>query len=118
MIEVVNRSREITQSLRMAPAADGLQFGLRWQSARQILEGNPRVRIHGQDLDLTGVRPGLYVLVQHANPERRLRELDYANNAASALVRVTWPRGRSRPPAVAVLRRCAGSAGCYPVGAK
>jgi hypothetical protein len=73
---------------------------------------------HGQDLDLTGVRPGLYVLVQHANPERRLRELDYANNAASALVRVTWPRGRSRPPAVAVLRRCAGSAGCYPVGAK
>ena len=61
---------------------------------------------------------GLYVLVQHANPERRLRELGYANNAASALVRVTWPGGRSQPPAVAVLRRCAGSASCYPLGAK
>ena len=73
---------------------------------------------HGQDLDLTRVRPGLYVLVQHANPERRLRELDYANNAASALLRVTWPAGRSLPPAVAVLRRCAGSLGCYPPGAK
>ena len=73
---------------------------------------------HGQDLDLTGVRQGLYVLVQRANPERRLRELGYANNAASALVRVTWPGGRSRPPAVAVLRRCAGSASCYPLGAK
>ena len=73
---------------------------------------------HGQDLDLTGVRAGLYILVQHANPERRLRELGYANNTASALLRVTWPAGRSHPPAVMVIRRCAGSATCYPLGAK
>ena len=48
------------------------------------------------------------MLVQHANPERRLRELDYANNAASALVRVSWPSGRARPPRVDVLRTLRG----------
>ena len=72
---------------------------------------------HGQDLDLTGVRGGIYVLVQHANPERRLRELDYANNAASALVRVSWPSGRARPPRVDVLRTCGASARCDPLAA-
>ena len=58
-----------------------------------------------------GLRGGIYLLVQHANPERRLRELDYANNAASALVRVTWPADRARPPRVDVLRTCGASAG-------
>ncbi len=73
---------------------------------------------HGQDLDLTGVRGGLYLLVQHANAERRLRELDYANNVASALVRVSWPSGREHPPRVDVLRTCGASASCYPLAAK
>ena len=69
---------------------------------------------HGQSLELTGVDAGLYVLVQQANPERRLRELDYENDAASALLRVTWPTGRAAAPRVDVLRVCERSARCSP----
>jgi len=71
---------------------------------------------HGQDLELTGLPPGRYLLVQTANPERRLRELDYANNAASALLRLSWPSGRKSAPRVQVLRRCGASAVCPPRG--
>ncbi len=73
---------------------------------------------HGQDLDLTGMRAGLYELVQRANPERGLRELDYGNNAASLLLRLSWPAGRSLPPRIDVLRTCAGSDRCVPRPAK
>ena len=69
---------------------------------------------HGQDLDLTGLPPGRYVLVQTANPERRLREVDYANNAASLLVRLSWSSGNGSAPRIQVLRTCAGSATCDP----
>jgi hypothetical protein len=67
---------------------------------------------HGQDLPLSGVPAGRYLLVQVANPERRLREQDYGNNAASALLRLTWPAGSRRSPRVEVLRRCGDSASC------
>jgi len=69
---------------------------------------------HGQDLELTGLPAGRYLLVQTANPERRLREVDYSNNAASLLVRVSWPSGRVSAPRIQVLRTCAGSATCGP----
>jgi hypothetical protein len=67
---------------------------------------------HGQDLELTGLPGGPYLLVQTANPERRLRELDYANNAASLLLRLSWPDGRAEEPRVEVLRRCASTGRC------
>jgi Lysyl oxidase len=66
---------------------------------------------HGQSFDLTGLRGGLYVLVQRANPLLYLRESDYANNSASALLRLSWRDGR---PSVRVLRRCAESDRCRP----
>jgi hypothetical protein len=69
---------------------------------------------HGQDLALAGVPAGRYLLVQAANPERRLRELDYGNNAASALLRLTWPAGSRQAPRIEVLRRCGDSASCPP----
>jgi TolB protein len=68
---------------------------------------------HGQDVDLTGVPDGVYVLVHRANPERRLHELRYDNNAASVRVRL----GRSTPgavPTVSVLQVCEGSERCPP----
>jgi hypothetical protein len=71
---------------------------------------------HGQDLDLTGLPAGRYVLVQTANAERRLREVDYANNAASLLVRLSWPSGEGSAPRIQVLRTCAGGATCGPPG--
>jgi hypothetical protein len=68
---------------------------------------------HGQDVDLTGVPAGVYVLVHRANPQRLLHELRYDNNAASVRIRL----GRSAPgalPTVGVLQVCEGSERCPP----
>jgi TolB protein len=67
---------------------------------------------HGQNVELTGLPAGRYVLVQDVNPDRRIRELAYSNNAASALVELSWPNGTRAAPRVTVHRRCDGSAGC------
>jgi hypothetical protein len=69
---------------------------------------------HGQNLDVTRVPAGIYVLVHRANGEMPLRELRYENNAASLRVRFSWPRGRSHRPAIRVLRSCPGSEWCGP----
>jgi dipeptidyl aminopeptidase/acylaminoacyl peptidase len=67
---------------------------------------------HGQNLDVTRVPPGTYVLVHRANGEMPLRELRYENNAASLRVRFSWPRGRGHEPAIRVLRTCPDSEWC------
>ena len=64
---------------------------------------------HGQNVDLTGVPAGLYVLVHRANPDRWLRELSYDNNAASVRLRLTRAAG---VPSVRVLRSCERSERC------
>jgi dipeptidyl aminopeptidase/acylaminoacyl peptidase len=69
---------------------------------------------HGQNLDVTSVPTGTYVLVHRANGELPLRELRYENNAASLRVRFSWPRGRGRQPAIRVLRTCPDSEWCAP----
>lgn len=68
--------------------------------------------LEGQYLDVTGVPAGRYVLVHRVNAARRLRESDYANNAASLLVRLAWPHGRGSAPTVQVLRVCEYGAEC------
>ena len=67
---------------------------------------------HGQNVELTGVAAGDYVLVHRANPTGRIREVKLGNNAASARIRITWPSGKRRAPSVRVLRRCEGSERC------
>jgi dipeptidyl aminopeptidase/acylaminoacyl peptidase len=62
---------------------------------------------HGQNLDITGLPAGRYVLVHRANPLLLLWEADYTNNAASVLVRLSWPRGTRATPDVRILRHCA-----------
>jgi hypothetical protein len=64
---------------------------------------------HGQNLELRGVPAGLYVLVHRANPDEALEELDYANNAASIRIRLSW---RGGTPVVETLRRCPASDRC------
>jgi hypothetical protein len=64
---------------------------------------------HGQNLELRGVAAGVYTLVHRANPEQRLEEIDYGNNAASLRIRISW---RGRAPHVQTLRSCEGSARC------
>jgi dipeptidyl aminopeptidase/acylaminoacyl peptidase len=89
--------------------------------ARRILEGTSVGYVdrypaffHGQELDLTGLPAGRYVLVHRANPDRSLRELRYSNDTASVLVRLAWPLGRSAAPRVSVLRRCEARERCPP----
>jgi hypothetical protein len=64
---------------------------------------------HGQNLELRGLRRGVYVLVHRANPDEALEELDYSNNAASLRIRLTW---RGGVPDVETLRRCPASDRC------
>ena len=64
---------------------------------------------HGQNLELRGVPAGIYVLVHRANPEGRLEELDYSNNAASLRIRLSWA---GKTPHVETLRVCEGSDSC------
>jgi glucose/arabinose dehydrogenase len=68
-----------------------------------------KANLEGQYLPLTGLRAGRYVLVHRANADRRLRELDYDNNAASLLLELRWLRGM---PQVRVLKRCPGTDRC------
>ena len=65
--------------------------------------------LEGQFLPLTGLRAGQYELVHRVNAGRRLRELDYANNAASLLLDLSWKRG---VPRIAILAKCPDSERC------
>jgi hypothetical protein len=67
---------------------------------------------HGQNLDVTRVPAGIYVLVHRTSGEMLLRELRYENNAASLRVRFWWPNGRGHRPALRVLRTCPDSEWC------
>lgn len=62
--------------------------------------------VEGQFIDVTGVDPGLYLLVHRVNPEGLIVEKSYGNNAASALLRIDWPNGRRSSPRLRVLRTC------------
>jgi hypothetical protein len=64
---------------------------------------------HGQNVDITGVPAGTYVLMHRVNASMRLHELRYDNDAASVRIRLTW---RSGYPSVRVLRRCPATATC------
>jgi len=56
-----------------------------------------------QDLPLTGLPDGRYVLVHRVNADRSLHELSYDNDAASILLELRW---RSGKPSVRVLASC------------
>ena len=64
---------------------------------------------HGQNIQITGVPNGIYVLTHRVNATMRLRELRYDNNAASLRIRLKWRAGY---PTVRVLRRCPATATC------
>jgi hypothetical protein len=65
--------------------------------------------LEGQYLRLTGLPSGRYLLVHRVNVDRGIRELDYSNNAASALLDLRWHNG---VPTVSVLAICPDSARC------
>lgn len=65
--------------------------------------------LEGQDLPLSGLPAGRYVLVHRANGNRHLRESSYANNAASVLFDLRW---RAGVPRLRILRLCPDSDRC------
>jgi glucose/arabinose dehydrogenase len=68
-----------------------------------------KANLEGQYLRLNGLRAGRYVLVHRVNADRRLRELDYGNNAASLLLELRRRGGR---PEVRILKECPGTDRC------
>jgi lysyl oxidase len=66
----------------------------------------------GTDVLLTGVPAGRYDLVQQVNSTQALQELDYTNNAWSAVVDISYPNGPDGEPTAAVRATCPGVATC------
>ena len=69
-------------------------------------------RLEGQSVALEGLPSGRYLLVHRVNPDGRLRESSQANNAASALIALSWPRGQRRAPRIVTLAVCEHAARC------
>jgi hypothetical protein len=63
-----------------------------------------------QDLPLDGLDAGRYLLVHQVNVDRRLRETDYANDASSALIDLSWDAAGL--PTVRLLGVCPDTATC------
>ena len=68
--------------------------------------------LEGQELEITSLEPGRYVLVHRVNPSHELRESDYTDNVSSMAIELDWPRGRAQPPRIDVVARCPGTATC------
>jgi hypothetical protein len=90
--------------------------GLTQPGLLQIREGisvgygdNYTATLEYQDLALTGLKAGRYVLVHRVNADRRLLETRYDNNAASMLLRLRWRHG---VPDLRVLKSCPNGASC------
>jgi len=69
-------------------------------------------QLEGQYIDITGVPAGRYSLVHRVNADHRIRERNFGNDVASALIDLQWPRGQAEQPVVTVLARCRRSARC------
>lgn len=82
------------QCRRNEPAAAGVREGISPGFGDDYVPQK-----EGQSIDVTGLKPGLYVLVHRVNPDRVLLERSYANNAASVLIALDGRRVR-------LLRRC------------
>ena len=67
---------------------------------------------HGQDLDLTDLAAGRYLLVNRSNPDRKMKESRYDNNASSVLLLLKWPGGHTSAPRIEILARCEDSERC------
>jgi hypothetical protein len=68
--------------------------------------------VEGQEFDVTDLPAGRYLLVHRVNPQRILAESDYSDNVSSLAFDLSWPAGRTRPPRLDVVGRCAGTATC------
>ncbi len=49
--------------------------------------------LEGQEIDITGVPAGEYVLLHRVNPRRRVLEERYDNNVSCVALTLAWPAG-------------------------
>ena len=70
--------------------------------------------LEGQEIDVTGLPSGRYVLVHRIDARLGIRERSPRNNAASVLLALGAPPAGPGAPRVAVLARCPDSATCPP----
>ena len=68
--------------------------------------------LEGQQIDISGLPAGRYVLTHEVNADGRLKETSMANNAASVLLELAWPAGPAGAPSVKVLAGCPDSGTC------
>ena len=73
---------------------------------------NYKPHLEGQELEITGLPAGRYVLVHRVNVTRDFRESDYGDNAASMAFDLSWPSGSKLPPRIDVVARCPLTATC------
>ncbi len=73
---------------------------------------NYQPHLEGQELEITSLAAGRYVLVHRVNVNRDIRESDYSDNAASMAFDLSWPGGRELPPRIDVVARCPGTTAC------
>ena len=69
-------------------------------------------QVEGQFVDITGLPAGVYELLHSVNVDRRLREANPGNDAASIRIRLAWPRGPQAPPSLDVIARCGDGRRC------
>jgi serine protease len=96
----VYRSRCGLRNPRLVSIEEGISVGY-GDSYSAFLEG--------QDLPLSGLPDGRYVLVHRVNSDHKIRELSYANDAASTLLDLRW---RDGIPYLTILRVCPDTANC------
>lgn len=102
-------SRDPAQDGRRAlELTEGISAGY-GDDYRSFHNGEP---LEGQQLEVTKLKRGRYLLVNKTNATGKFREVTKANNASSVLFRLTWPKGRKRKPKVTVLASCPGKARC------
>jgi Lysyl oxidase len=56
-----------------------------------------KANVEGQNIDVTGLRPGLYYLDHWVNSDSSLCEARFDNNVSATLIRL-WPAGYGKPP--------------------
>jgi hypothetical protein len=99
-----------TDGRRALTLTEGISAG--WSDDYPNVEnGKP---LQGQQLELTGLPAGNYVLVNRANATGKFRETTKKDNATSALFALSWPDGTDQKPVVKILRHCVGKATCKP----
>lgn len=86
---------------RRKPDATELRMGLSvgWEDPYEAI-------LEGQQIPISGVAAGRYYLVHRSNPDRKLVELDYANNLSAVVISIAWPRGSRNSPIVRQVAHC------------